>query len=194
MLVSDNDPFTTFESWYSAAKRTEPDVPDAMQLATCLGGRPSVRTVLLKDYGRDGFQFFTNAGSRKGQELVANPYAATVFHWKSQQQQVRIEGQVAVETSALSDAYFASRDRASQIGAWASNQSAPMPDRATLEAAVARYTAQFEGKSVARPPGWGGFRIHPDRFEFWQGRPNRLHDRLAFVRGGGGWAVVRLGP
>lgn len=193
MLDPTVDPFTAFDAWYAEAKRTEPDVPDAMQLATCMDGRPSVRTVLLKAHGPDGFQFFTNLGSRKAVELAANPYAAAVFHWKSSQRQVRIEGPVVPEPAAVSDAYFATRDRGSQIGAWASHQSRPIPP-GHLEAEVARLTREFEGRPVPRPDGWGGYRIHPESVELWQGRPSRLHERLQYDRVDGGWTTSWLAP
>ncbi len=193
MLDPNTDPFAAFEAWYADAKRSEPDVPDAMQLATCVDGRPSVRTVLLKAHGPEGFQFFTNLGSQKGLEIAANPHVAAVLHWKSLERQVRVEGPVVAEPAAVSDAYFASRDRGSQIGAWASHQSEEIAP-GDLERAVERYTRRFDGVDVPRPAGWGGFRIRVQRLELWQGRPSRLHERLRYTRTADRWTTAWLAP
>jgi pyridoxamine 5'-phosphate oxidase len=166
-----------------------------MALATAdAEGRPSVRMVLLKGHGADGFVFYTNRDGRKAADLDANPHAALLFHWKSLRRQVRVEGAVSLATDAQSDAYFASRGRDSQIGAWASDQSRPLPDRATFERRVAEVAARFEGQDVPRPPFWGGYVVAAERIEFWQDRAHRLHERRLFVRDGGGWTEGLLYP
>lgn len=190
------DPFALFETWFAEAQAAEPNDPNAMALATVApDGMPSLRMVLLKGHGRDGFVFYTNRESRKAGELSATPKAALLFHWKSLRRQVRIEGPVSLASDAESDAYFASRGRDSQLGAWASDQSRPLADRATFEARLGEMSARFAGSAVPRPPHWGGYRVVPERIEFWQDRAHRLHERRLFVRSdGGGWAEGLLYP
>ena len=178
-----DDPFKLFDAWFAEARETEPNDSNAMALATADGdGRPSVRMVLLKGHGPDGFVFYTNRQSRKAGEMAANPHAALLFHWKSLRRQIRIEGSLALATDAESDAYFASRSRDSQLGAWASDQSRPLDARETFEARFAEVEARFAGGEVPRPPHWGGYRLTPERIEFWQDRQYRLHDRRLFSR------------
>ena len=193
------DPFTLFADWYAEAEQTEPNDPNAMALATVgADGMPSVRMVLLKDYDAEGFVFYTNLESRKGTDLLAHPKAAFVMHWKSLKRQVRVEGPVSQVDDAEADAYFASRSRGSQIGAWASKQSRPLESRYELEKRAARYGAQFGVDTVPRPPHWSGFRITPRRIEFWQEGRFRLHDRLVYESAGegaaDGWTLQRLYP
>ena len=193
----ERDPIMQFAAWYDAAVATGIPEPEAMTLATATGaGRPSARIVLLRSFDARGFCFFTNYDSRKGRELTDNPHAAITFHWAELERQVRIEGRVERTTAAESDAYFQSRPSGSRIGAWSSPQSRVIPDRATLEALVARYAAEHpDENAIPRPPHWGGFRLVPERIEFWQGRPSRLHDRLRFVRrADGSWQLDRLAP
>ncbi|MBV8642999.1 MAG: pyridoxamine 5'-phosphate oxidase [Candidatus Eremiobacteraeota bacterium] len=189
------DPFAQFGAWFEEALACEALIePNAMTLATTgANGRPSARIVLLRRWDARGFTFFTNYDSRKGGELAAHPYAALLFWWGALERQVRIEGAVERVAEAESDAYFATRPRGHRLSAWASHQSAPVPDRDTLQRAMAEAEARFPA-DVPRPPFWGGYRIVPDRFEFWQGRPNRVHDRLAYERDGETWSISRLSP
>jgi len=189
------DPFQLFDAWFAEARASEPNDSNAMALATVDGaGQPSVRMVLLKGHGPDGFVFYTNRESRKAGELVAIPKAALLFHWKSLRRQIRIEGAVGQVTDAESDAYFASRSRDSQLGAWASDQSRPLDARETFEARYEEARARFEGEDVPRPPHWGGYRVTPARIEFWQDRAHRLHERRLFVRAPEGWDEGLLYP
>ena len=191
------DPFTLFSEWLADARRTEINDPTAMTLATIgPSGAPDARIVLLKGQDARGFVFYTNYESRKGEELSADPRATLVFHWKSLQRQIRIDGQVERVTPEEADAYFVSRPRLSKIGAWASDQSRPLAERAELERRLAEAEARFPSDDVARPPHWSGFRVLPHRFEFWREMPYRLHDRLIFSRGAPGqaWSTGRLFP
>lgn len=178
-----DDPFALFANWLAEASQSEPSDPEAMALATASpDGRPSVRVVLCKGHDARGFVFYSNAESRKGQELAANPQAHIDFHWKSLRRQVRAEGRVEPVSAAEADAYFASRPRASQIGAWASEQSRELRERATLERRIEAFELQFKGRTVTRPPHWGGWRIVPLRIEFWVDRRDRLHERYIYSR------------
>jgi pyridoxamine 5'-phosphate oxidase len=191
------NPIALFESWLAEARRSEPNDPEAVCLATATPeGRPSARMVLLKGVDARGFVFYTNLESRKGRELAANPHAALCFHWKSLERSVRVEGPVERVSDAEADAYFASRTRGSRIGAWASAQSRPLEGRWALEKRVAEHTLRFGLGEVPRPPFWSGFRVLPERIEFWRGMPFRLHERRLFRRdeAGGGWRVELLYP
>jgi pyridoxamine 5'-phosphate oxidase len=189
------DPFTQFAAWFAEAKASEPSDPNAFALATATpDARPSVRIVLMKHWDARGFVFYTNLDSRKGSELAANPAVHMDFHWKSLLRQVRIDGDAGLIPDAEADAYFAGRPRTSQLGAWASDQSRPLPDRETFEARMAEVTARFDGGDVPRPPRWSGFRVVPSKIEFWQDRANRLHEREVFTRAGEGWTTGLLYP
>ncbi len=198
--MTTDDPLTLFNAWLDEAKGSEPNDPNAMALATVdPRGQPAVRMVLLKGHGPDGFIFYTNSHSRKGGELAvsvaAPPHVALLFHWKSLRRQIRIEGPVAPVDDATADAYFASRARDSQLGAWASDQSATLDARATFEARFAAVEAEYAGRDVPRPPHWLGYRVSPQRMEFWQDRAHRLHERTQFDRTtDGGWASQLLYP
>ncbi len=191
------DPFQQFEEWFREAEAAVPVDPNAMVLSTVgPGGRPSARVVLLKGFDREGFVFYGNLDSRKFRELRANPWAALSFHWKPLERQVRIEGRATQVSDEEADAYFATRPRGSQIGAWASRQSEPLASRAVLEAAVAEVEARYAGREVPRPRNWSGFRLEPDRIEFWKSGPFRLHDRHLFRRVSreAPWTEERLYP
>jgi len=194
MTTDPHDPHALFDDWYASAKASEPNEPGAMAIATAdAEGRPSVRMVLLKGHDH-GFVFFTNLESRKADELSANPRAALLFHWKSLFRQVRIEGPVEPVSDTEGDAYFATRQRDSQLGAWASDQSRPLESRALFEARFEETKARFAGREVPRPENWSGYRLIADRIEFWEARPHRLHDRRLFVRDGGRWRESLLYP
>lgn len=190
-----DDPIALFKAWMAEARAAELNDSNAMTLATADGsGFPDARMVLLKDVDARGFCFFTNLESEKSAQLLVNPQAALCFHWKSLRRQVRVRGRAEQVSAAESDAYFASRARGSQLGAWSSDQSRPVADRAALEDKVAEIEARFEGKDIPRPAFWGGWRVIPERIEFWRDRPYRLHDRMAFEKDGTGWATSRLFP
>ncbi|MFN8580583.1 MAG: pyridoxamine 5'-phosphate oxidase [Gemmatimonadaceae bacterium] len=189
------DPTVQFQRWFDDARRAELLEPNAMTLATvATDGRPSARVVLLKEVTANGFVFFTNYRSRKASDLDAGGLAALVFFWKEVERQVRIEGRVTRIAPDESASYFHSRPRGSQIGAWASPQSAVISDRRWLEQEMDARDAEFAGREVPAPAHWGGYRVVPDCLEFWQGRPNRLHDRLRYRRDGGSWVIERLAP
>jgi pyridoxamine 5'-phosphate oxidase len=191
----ENDPFTIFGTWFTEAKQSEPNDPNGMTLATATpDGRPSARMVLLKGWDREGFVFYTNLQSQKGAELAANDQVALLFHWKSLRRQVRIEGTATPATDVEADAYFATRPRLARLGAWASDQSRPLDSRATLVARVAALEARYVLGDIPRPPHWGGYRVQPARFEFWQDMPFRLHDRTSFTRDGDAWRSEKLYP
>ncbi len=192
-----DEPFRLFAAWFADARRAEPVNPEAMTLATVDGdGRPNARMVLLKGADQQGFVFYTNLDSTKARELGTAPMAALTFYWKSLQRQVRVRGAVEPVSGEEADAYFASRSRMAQIGAWASKQSTELESRLAFEKAIARYTAKFGIGTVPRPPNWSGYRVAPDEIEFWQERQFRLHDRIVFKRGdaGGPWRKTRLYP
>ncbi len=189
------EPFAQFRAWFADAQAVASLEANAMVLATASAdGHPSARTVLLRGWDERGFVFFTNYDSRKGREIAADPFAALLFAWGELERQVRIEGPIAAVGADESDAYFARRPRGNQLSAWASEQSAVVPGRAALEAAMAEAERRFADAPVPRPPHWGGYRVRPERIEFWQGRPNRLHDRLLYERAASGWTRMRLAP
>lgn len=194
------DPYSLFDAWFAEARTSEINDSNAMALATTgANGQPSVRMVLLKGHGRDlgthgGFIFYTNFESRKAMQLFDNKNVALLFHWKSLRRQIRIEGAVSPVDDATADAYFATRSRNSQLGAWASDQSRPLADRATFEARFAEIEARFEGQDVPRPPHWSGWMVSPNRIEFWQDREFRLHQRWLYERDGDGWTTGMLYP
>jgi pyridoxamine 5'-phosphate oxidase len=191
----DPDPVVQFRAWFENVIEADLHEPNAMILATATrDGRPSARTVLLKGYDERGFVFYTNYEGRKASDLEANPACALLFYWGELERQVRIEGRAVRLSGEESDAYFASRPRGSRLGAWASEQSRPVEDRSILEERVKALEAEYEGREIPRPPFWGGYRVEPDTIEFWQGRENRLHDRLVYGRIGGGWKMQRLQP
>ncbi len=194
-LLPEHHPIALFHAWLAAALKSEPNDANAMTLATVdLGGAPDARMVLLKGVDAAGFTFFTNTASAKGRELAAHPAAALVFHWKSLRRQVRVRGRVEAVTDAEADAYFATRARPAQIGAWASEQSRELEGRLALEKRVAEVGLRFGLGKVARPPHWSGYRVIPETIEFWRDRPFRLHERLVFDRAGDGWTTRRLYP
>lgn len=193
--AADADPVELFRVWFEAATESGLLLPESVALATATpDGQPSVRMVLLKEADERGFVFFTNYESRKAQELEANPHAALCFHWAVLERQVRVNGPVVRVGDEESDAYFRTRGKGSRIGAWASQQSRPLPERRELEERVRETKERFGDGEVPRPPFWGGYRMVPEAIEFWQGRADRLHDRLVFTREGDGWVTHRLYP
>ncbi len=196
-LFEGDDPFGLFERWLKDAEAGEPNDPNGMAVATVdASGLPDVRMVLLKGWDARGLVFYTNVESDKGRQLEADAKAALLFHWKSLRRQVRVRGPVEPVTEAESDAYYASRPRGSQVGAWASDQSRPLPSRAELEARVEAVSAKYAGQAPPRPPFWRGYRVQPLSFEFWRDRRSRLHDRMVFRREGlqTPWTTLRLYP
>jgi pyridoxamine 5'-phosphate oxidase len=196
-FTATDEPFALFEAWLNEAIKSEPNDPNAMALATVdPDGLPDVRMVLMKGFDTEGFVFYSHIASQKGRELAANPKAALLFHWKSLRRQVRIRGNVTPVTEAEADAYFATRPKQAQIGAWASKQSQELESRFAFEQAIAKVAAKHVIGEVPRPPGWSGWRITPSRIEFWHDRPFRLHDRIEFRRDAAGqkWSKTRMYP
>jgi pyridoxamine 5'-phosphate oxidase len=193
---TETDPFAWFNRWMAEAEATEPTDANAMTVVTVgAGGKPSARTILLKGVDPRGFVFYTNTHSRKGGELRDNTLIALLFHWKILARQIRIEGKVETVTDAEADAYYATRPRVSRLGAWASDQSRPLSERAELERRLRYFEEKYPGEDIPRPPHWHGYRVLPDRFEFWQNMPYRLHDRTIFERASdGGWTRGKLFP
>ena len=194
--LTEPDPFAWFQRWMAEAEASEPSDPNAMTVVTVgEGGKPSARTILLKGIDPRGFVFYTNTLSRKGDELSISPLISLLFYWKSLGRQIRVEGVVEAVTAAEADAYYASRPRISRLGAWASDQSRPLSERAELERRVKHFDEKFPGEDIPRPTHWSGYRVLPDRFEFWQNMPFRLHDRTIFERASdGGWISGKLFP
>jgi pyridoxamine 5'-phosphate oxidase len=190
------DPFVQFRAWFDAALKADFEEPNAMTLSTVASsGKPSSRMVLLKSYDEQGFVFFTNYNSQKGQELAQNPRAALLFWWDKMDRQIQVEGEVEKISEQESSEYFNSRPRGSQLGAWVSNQSAVIAGREVLVNRIEQLSKEYEGREIPRPPYWGGYRVKPLVFEFWQGRPNRLHDRLQYRKlADGSWIIERLSP
>ena len=194
-MITEKNPFRVFSKWYETAKGTGLKDPEKMTLATVgPDGRPSSRIVLFKDVNDNGFTFFTNFKSRKAREMDLNPYVSAVIFWEDPGFQVRIEGRVEMISSLESDRYFNTRPRGSQLSAWASLQSSEIPSRASLEQEMKRYAEMYEGKSVPRPPYWGGYRLAPDRFEFWKEGKDRLHERLVYIKESSFWKHRILAP
>lgn len=190
-----DNPIQQFRSWFNEARKAEVPEPSAMVVSTASAdGKPSARVLLLKDITENGFVFFTNYNSRKGKEIEKNPFASFTFFWPELERQVRIEGRLKKVDSAVSDAYFGSRPRGSQIGAWASPQSDEIPNRGIIEKRERDYLEKFEGKEIPRPGHWGGYELIPDLLEFWQGRQSRLHDRIVYQLENGKWNKKRLAP
>lgn len=193
--MTEDDPFALFATWLREAVEREPNDANAMALATVdADGMPDVRMVLLKGVDADGFVFYTNVESAKGRQLAAHPKAALLFHWKSLRRQVRVRGPVSAVTPQEADEYWATRARPAQLGAWASDQSRPLPERGAFEKRIAQMGLKFGLGKPPRPPHWSGFRVTPVSFEFWRDRPFRLHDRLVFEKSGAGWTTGRLYP
>ena len=192
---ADPDPIQQFDRWFQEALAAEPELPEAASLSTAgADGRPSARIVLLKEFDEQGFVFYTNYDSRKGRELDENPHAALVFHWRQLKRQISITGRVDKVSREQSEGYYKTRPRGSQIGAHASRQSQVIGSCKVLEERFAELTAEYEGEEILLPSYWGGYRLHPETLEFWQGRPDRLHDRLLYTRSDGGWQIERLAP